>query len=114
MPPRIPPSPTCWRSVLIEQEDAAKRSRGLQLADVNALQFPRSAEVAATLGWALYRAGRLDQAEQKLRAAVTGGRTTADIAYFLASVLADKGQDRRRSQAAAIGHRPARGVRSPR
>ena len=77
---------------LIEQDDAAKQSRGLQLADVNALQFPRSAEVVATLGWALYRAGRLDQAEQKLRAAVTGGRTTADIAYFLARVLADKGQ----------------------
>jgi Flp pilus assembly protein TadD len=77
---------------LIEQDDAAKQSRGLQLADVNTLQFPRSAEVAATLGWALYRAGRLDQAEQKLRAAVTGGRTTADIAYFFARVLADKGQ----------------------
>ena len=38
---------------LIEQDDAAKQSRGLQLADVNALQFPRSAEVVATLGWAL-------------------------------------------------------------
>ena len=77
---------------LIEQDDATKQSRGLQLADVNAVQFPRSAEVIATLGWALYRAGRLDQAEQKLRAAVTGGRTTPDIAYFLARVLVDKGQ----------------------
>jgi Tfp pilus assembly protein PilF len=77
---------------LIEQDDATKQSRGLQLAEVNSQQFPRSAEVVATLGWALYRAGRLDQAEQKLRAAVTGGRATADIAYFLARVLADKGQ----------------------
>ena len=77
---------------LIEQDDAAKQSRGLQLAEVNALQFPRSAEVVATLGWALYRAGRLDQSEQKLRAAVTGGRATPDIAYFFAQVLADKGQ----------------------
>ena len=77
---------------LIEQDDAAKQSRGMQLAEVNALQFPRSAEVVATLGWALYRAGKLDQAEQKLHAAITGGRTTADIAYFLARVMADKGQ----------------------
>ena len=99
---------------LIEQDDAAKQSRGLQLADVNALQFPRSAEVVATLGWALYRAGRLDQAEQKLRAAVTGGRTTADIAYFLARVLADKGQtdDARKLLQSAIGL--TGGIRSPR
>jgi tetratricopeptide (TPR) repeat protein len=77
---------------LIEQDDAAKQSRGMQLAEVNALQFPRSTDVIATLGWALYRAGKLDQAEQKLHAAVTSGRTTADIAYFLARIMADKGQ----------------------
>ena len=77
---------------LVEQEDAAKRSRGLQLAEVNTVQFPRSHDAMATLGWALYRAGRLDQAEQKLRAAVSGVRTTPDIAYYLARVLADKGR----------------------
>jgi Flp pilus assembly protein TadD len=78
--------------VLVEQEDAAKRSRGLQLADVNTVQFPRSHEALATLGWALYRAGRLDQAEQKLRAAVAGVQTTPDIAFYLARVLADQGR----------------------
>jgi Tfp pilus assembly protein PilF len=77
---------------LIEQDDAAKKSRGAQLADVNALQFPRSGEVLATLGWALYRAGQLDLAEQKLRTAVIGVRATPDSVYFLAQVLADKGQ----------------------
>jgi tetratricopeptide (TPR) repeat protein len=76
---------------LIEQDDKAKQSRGLQLADVNAQQFPRSPDIQATLGWALYRAGRLEPAEQKLRAVVAGGRTTPDIVYFLARVLADKG-----------------------
>ena len=35
---------------LVEQEDPAKRKRGLELAEVNALQFPRSHEVLATLG----------------------------------------------------------------
>jgi Flp pilus assembly protein TadD len=78
---------------LVEQDDPAKRKRGLELAEVNALQFPRSHEVLATLGWALYRAGRPDQAEEKLRAAVSGVRTTPDIAYYLARVLADKGQN---------------------
>jgi tetratricopeptide (TPR) repeat protein len=76
---------------LLDQDDAAKRARGQKLAEVNALQFPRSHEALATLGWAHYRGGRLDQAEQKLRAAVQGVRTTPDIAYFLARVLADKG-----------------------
>jgi Tfp pilus assembly protein PilF len=77
---------------LVEQEDATKRKRGLELAEVNALQFPRSPAVQATLGWALYRQGRPEQADQRLRAAVSGTRITADIAYFLARVLADKGQ----------------------
>jgi tetratricopeptide (TPR) repeat protein len=77
---------------LIEQDEAAKRSRGLQLAEVNMLQFPTSRDATATLGWGLYRAGRLDQAEQKLRAAVAGVKTTPDIAYYLARVLADKGR----------------------
>jgi Tfp pilus assembly protein PilF len=77
---------------LIEQDNKAKQARGAQLAEVNALQFPRSPEVVATLGWALYRVGKLDEAQQKLQTAVTGGRTTADIAYYLARIMADRGQ----------------------
>jgi len=77
---------------LVEQDDAAKKSRGLQLAEVDARQSPRSQEAQATLGWALYRSSHLDEAEKMLRAAVQGVRTTPDVAYFLARVLADKGQ----------------------
>jgi Tfp pilus assembly protein PilF len=77
---------------LVEQDDPAKKKRGLELAEVNALQFPRSHEALATLGWSLYRAGQREQADQKLRAAVSGVRFTPDIAYFLARVMADRGQ----------------------
>jgi Flp pilus assembly protein TadD len=77
---------------LVEQDDAAKRARGTQLAEVNAVQFPRSHEVLATLGWALYRSGQLDKAEEKLNAAVNGVRTSPDIAYFFSRVIADKGR----------------------
>ncbi len=77
---------------LVDQDDAAKRSRGLQVAESDARQSPRSPEAIATLGWAHYRAGHLDQADRLLRAAVQGVRTTPDIAYFLARVLNDKGQ----------------------
>jgi Flp pilus assembly protein TadD len=77
---------------LLEQDDSAKRARGTQLAEVNVAQFPRSHEVLATLGWAHYLAGRLDQAEEKLAAAVNGVRTSPDIGYFYARVIADKGR----------------------
>jgi len=76
---------------LADQDDLTKRARGLQLAEDDARQSPRSHEILATLGWAHYRMGHLDQAEQALRTAVSGIRTTPDIAYFLARVLFDKG-----------------------
>ncbi len=76
---------------LVDQDDLTKRARGLQLAEDDARRSPRSQEILATLGWAHYRMGHLDQAEQALRTAVSGGRTTPDIAYFLARVLFDKG-----------------------
>jgi Tfp pilus assembly protein PilF len=76
---------------LVEQNDETKRSRGFQLADVNAAQFPHSPEVLATLGWALYRAGRRDVAEAKLRTAASG-RVTPDVLYFLAQAIADNGK----------------------
>ena len=59
---------------LVEQDDPVKRARGLQLAEANARQYPRSHEFLATLGWAQYRTGHLDQAEPMLRAAVQGVR----------------------------------------
>jgi Tfp pilus assembly protein PilF len=77
---------------LVEQNDSAKRLRGLTLAEGNARQFPRSQETLATLGWSHYRAGHLDQAERLLQAAIAGTRTTPDIVYYLARVLAEKGQ----------------------
>ena len=77
---------------LVEQDDPAKQSRGLQLAEVNARQSPKSSEALATLGWAHFRAGHLDQAEKMLRTAVTGVRTTPDIAYYFARILAARGQ----------------------
>jgi tetratricopeptide (TPR) repeat protein len=76
---------------LVDQEDVTKRARGLKLAEDAARQSPRSHEILATLGWAHYRMGHLDQAEQALRAAVSGVRPTPDIFYFLARVLFDKG-----------------------
>jgi tetratricopeptide (TPR) repeat protein len=78
---------------LVDQDDKERRSRGLQLAEIDARQSPRSPDALATFGWALYRSGRVDQAEQALRQAVSGVQTTSDIAYYLARVLAEKGRN---------------------
>jgi tetratricopeptide (TPR) repeat protein len=90
---------------MVEQDDPVKRARGLQLAEVNARQNPRSHDNLATLGWAHYRSGHLDQAEQLLRAASQGIRISPDLAYYLARVLADKGrtEDARRLLQGATG-----------
>jgi tetratricopeptide (TPR) repeat protein len=77
---------------LVEQDDSAKKLRGLQLAEMSARQAPQSVEAIATLGWAHYRSGHLDEASRLLRAAVSSGRASGDTAYFLARVLADQGQ----------------------
>ncbi len=92
---------------LVEQDDPVKRARGLQLAEANARQNPRANDIVTTLGWAHYRSGHLEQADQVLRAVLQGqgGRTTPEFAYYLARVLSDKGNtdDARKLLQSAIG-----------
>jgi uncharacterized protein HemY len=79
--------------VLIEQEDDTKRRKAAQLAEMNARQYPKSAEALATLGWIAYRLGQLDNAEQLLRQAASGGQLSAEAAYYLAQVLITRGKN---------------------
>jgi uncharacterized protein HemY len=79
--------------VLIEQADESKRRKAAQLAEMNARQYPKSAEALATLGWIAYRLGQLDNAEQLLRQAASGGQLSAEAAYYLAQVLITRGQN---------------------
>jgi tetratricopeptide (TPR) repeat protein len=78
---------------LVEQDDPAKRARGLQLAEANARQFPNALDVLASLGRARARSGHPEEAEKALRAAIAGagGRATPTVAYFLAQVLTETG-----------------------
>jgi tetratricopeptide (TPR) repeat protein len=75
---------------LIEQSAEGKRRRALELAEINSRLYPNSSAALATVGWVYYRLGRLDDAERSLRAAVSGGYGSSDMAYFLARVLADR------------------------
>lgn len=80
--------------VLADQSAQEQKSRGLQLADMNARQYQRNAEALATLGYVLYRTGDTDQAIKALQMAVSGGQLTPDMAYFLAKCLYDKDKDK--------------------
>ncbi len=77
---------------LVEQDDPSKRERARQLAEVNARQYPQSADALATLGWIHYRQGRKDEAFRALTAAASAGGASSQTAYFLAYLLADRGQ----------------------
>lgn len=72
---------------LAEQPDGKKLKRALQLAEVNARQYPNVSEAGVTLGRVYYLLGRWDDAERALQAAARTGQMSADGAYYFASVL---------------------------
>ncbi|MGD9645340.1 MAG: tetratricopeptide repeat protein [Pirellulales bacterium] len=76
--------------VLAEQDDEAKRRRGLALAEDNAQRFQQATEAAATLGWLYFKAGQLDRAERALNIAASTGSITPDTAYYLAKLLTEQ------------------------
>jgi tetratricopeptide (TPR) repeat protein len=77
---------------LVEQDDAAKKQRALEIAQGNARRFPKSVVAASTYGWVLYRLGRLDDAEKALAAAAAGTSDNADTAFIVATVSDARGR----------------------
>lgn len=76
--------------VLADQSDESARRKALQFAEMNARQYPRSAEAMATLGYVCYRTGNLDNAQKALQASISGGQASSDTAYYLALLLNDR------------------------
>ena len=72
---------------LAEQPDGKKLKRALQLAEVNARQYPNQSEAQASLGRVYYLLGRADEAERAFQTAARSGQLSADGAYYFASVL---------------------------
>jgi tetratricopeptide (TPR) repeat protein len=77
---------------LIEQPDKTKRSRALQLAEANYRANPSSIEALATLGWVYYRLERLDDADRALQTCAASGNISAEVAFYLAHVMSDRGR----------------------
>lgn len=83
--------------VLAEQTEPAKKERAVQLATLNFNNNKQNqqlaVEAAATLGWTYYKSGKLPEAEQVLQAVIQSNQLTADSAYYVARVLADRGRN---------------------
>ena len=77
---------------LADQDDAEKQARALELAQQNVEKYPRNSEAIATLGWALLRLARWDDANRVLRQALATGTVNADGAYFLARLFEHLGE----------------------
>jgi tetratricopeptide (TPR) repeat protein len=77
---------------LCEQNDAAKQAQALEYAEGNVRTYPKCPDFAATYAWVLYRAGRLDDAEEQFQKSVTLGKMSAEMAYRGARIAVDRGR----------------------
>ncbi len=80
-----------WALSLIENSDADKRQRALEVAAQNAQLQPQNPVAAAILGWVLFRQDDLQQAREWLGRASQGQRLTPEMAFFLAKFFQSAG-----------------------
>ena len=73
--------------VLVEQGDDASQSRALEIAEKAGEKSPGSPEVAAVLGWTLYRTGKKEEGENLLRAAAAHSSSNPVALFLLARLL---------------------------
>jgi tetratricopeptide (TPR) repeat protein len=77
--------------VLAESPDVNQRRRAIDLAQVAVNLNPRNPNAFAALGYCLYKDGRLTDAEKAMVLARNLGPVGPDSAYFIARVMATKG-----------------------
>jgi tetratricopeptide (TPR) repeat protein len=78
---------------MLEQKDQGKQQRALDMIlEFNRRNAGRVPEAAATLGWALFKNNRLDDAENALRSSFQGGQTNSDTIYYYSQILRYRGQ----------------------
>lgn len=77
---------------LANQQDEAKREEAVKLAQETLRKSPNRVDGLIALGYAYQRVGRLDEALQAMRAATASGQVSADVAYYLGSLQASRGE----------------------
>jgi tetratricopeptide (TPR) repeat protein len=80
--------------ILIEQQDPAKRQRGLQYATMSAQMNAQNPDAQITLAWVLYQLQRNAEAEQVLRnTAQLGNPSSPDASYLVAKMFSEQNQN---------------------
>jgi tetratricopeptide (TPR) repeat protein len=81
--------------VLVESEDRDARQRAVELAEGNVKMTRDNAAIGpaalTTLAWVYYRVGRREEAERIFTQVMQSNQLPTDGGYYLARVLADKG-----------------------
>ena len=78
---------------LCEQVPSTKKRRALQLATENVRLHPQSVEAMSTYGWVLYQNNKLPEAERALLQAASKGGLSADTAFYVAQVMAERNRE---------------------
>lgn len=96
--------------VLIEQSDSAKQEEALALAETLLKMRNDSGNAKATMGWVLYRSGKLELAEPMLREASSNAAIGPEGLYLAGRAFADQGHD---EDAADVAQKLAARIDSP-
>ena len=82
--------------VLVETDDKDARQRALEMAEANVAMHregsPHQANALTTLAWVYYKLGRREDAEKILSQVSQNNQLTTDGAYYVAKLLADRGE----------------------
>ena len=82
--------------VLVETDDKDSRQRALEMAEANVAMHregsPHQANALTTLAWVYYKLGRREDAEKILSQVSQNNQLTTDGAYYVAKLLADRGE----------------------
>ena len=82
--------------VLVEADDKESRQRALETAEANASMHregsPNQINALTTLAWVYYQLGRKEDAEKILTQITQNNQLTTDGAYYVAKLLADRGE----------------------
>jgi len=82
--------------VLIESADRDSQQRALEMAEANVAMHregsPQQVNALTTLAWVYYKLGRREDAEKILAQITQNNLLTSDGAYYVAKLLADRGE----------------------
>jgi tetratricopeptide (TPR) repeat protein len=82
--------------VLIESDEKEPQQRAVELAESNVQRFrensPQQVNALTTLAWVYYKLGRREDAEKILDQIARNNALTSDGAYYVAKLLADRGE----------------------